>query len=268
MNNPILSILIVNYNSADFIAVSLESLFRLTKNPFQVFIIDNNSKVEDYNKLKKICSKFNTVYLERKEHNLKGSLAHGTALNELIKKVDTPYFSILDADAIWLKKNWDEILINQITEDIKAIGTQSPPTKAQDFPLMFAVLFETKTFKELNIDFRPEDDVTTQDTGWELSEKFRQAGFKGKNIEQKNTRNYKKGPFKDIICSEYYLDNDYNKIFASHFGRGSNLGNQKYRKGSNIFYKAPFIGKLLRKNKGKKEKKEWLNICKKIINEQ
>ena len=41
----IISVLIVNYNSADFIENSLYALSRLTKNPFKVFIIDNRTVI-------------------------------------------------------------------------------------------------------------------------------------------------------------------------------------------------------------------------------
>ena len=52
------------------------------------------------------------------------------------------------------------------------------------------------------------------------------AGYIGKIFKAYNTRNYKKGPFKSLICAEFYLGDD--KIFASHFGRGSSLGIAKY----------------------------------------
>jgi len=259
----------VNFNSSDFVEVSFYGLKRLTKNPYKVYILDNGSKISDYQNLKRICSQYEKVYLERKETNLRGNLAHGTALNYLVTKVDTPYFSILDSDAIWLIKNWDEILINQLNDKVKVIGTQAPigSPKPQDFPLIFAIFFETETFKKLNIDFRPKDLSQYQDTGWELREKYLLNGFKGKIITIKSTRNYKKGPFREIICSEYYLDG-YSHIFASHFGRGSTLGENKYCRGTNFLYRLPFLGKVFRLSRGKKEKQKWLNICKQIINEQ
>ena len=38
-----ISVLIVNYNSSDFLELNLYALARLTKNKYQVFILDNNS---------------------------------------------------------------------------------------------------------------------------------------------------------------------------------------------------------------------------------
>lgn len=264
-----ISVLIVNFNSADFIGLSLRSLKKLTKSEYDVFIIDNGSRLSDYLKLKKICSKYHNIFLERWETDLRGSVAHGTALNYLANKVKTPFFSILDADATWLIKDWDEILIKKINDSIKVIGTQAPEPKPQDFPLMFAILFETKAFKGLNVDFRPKDLKAMQDTGFEIREKYLKAGFVGKNIQMRNTRKYKDGPFGRLLVAEFYLDED-KEIFASHFGRGSSLGQAKYGKDGllKFIYLFPFLGKSLKRLQGKREKNRWINICDSIVNNQ
>lgn len=261
-----ISLLIVNYNSADFVETSLYALKKLSKNTYQVFILDNGSKMKDYQKLKISASKYENVTLERSETVLTGSLAHGTALNKLIKKVNTPYFSILDADAIWLKKDWDEILISKITGKIKVVGTQAPPSKPQDFPIMFAILFETKSFNALNIDFRPTDLKKTQDTGWKLRESYFQAGYSGLNIEYRPTRTYKDGPFKNITgVHEFYFENNPD-IFACHFGRGSNPLAKQTLVSKNKFLRLiliPFNFLLWHKNK-----RHWIQICRNIIDNQ
>ena len=153
---------------------------------FIVYIIDNNSAVQDYESLKEIIAEYDNVEIWRNETKLEGSIAHGTALNELVKKVKTPYTSILDADATWLKKGWDKILISQMDDKLKIIGSEAPyypPYKPKDFPLMFAILYETETFNKLNIDFRPLDIAKGIDTGWELREKYLAANYAGKNLE-------------------------------------------------------------------------------------
>ena len=267
MKSPTLMILIVNYDSSDFVELSLYALEKLTKNPYTVFILDNDSKVNDYRNLKRICSKYSNVFLERKETSLRGSRAHGTALNYLVGKVDTPYFSILDADATWLIKGWDEILISKINDKVKVIGTQAAGNKPKDFPLMFAIFFETETFKRLRIDFIPRDISSQLDTGWEIRQKYMNKGFKGEVLNLRITRTYKCGPLKEVICSEYYLEG-VNHIFASHFGRGSTLGEYKYKKGCGILYNCPIIGKYLRVCRGKREKNKWIRICKDIVDRQ
>lgn len=132
---------------------------------------------------------------------------------------------------------------------------------------MFAALFESETFKKLNISFKPKENSISQDTGWETREKYLEAGYKGTILEMKNTRIFKDGSFREVICAEYYLPGFHN-IFASHFGRGSTLGANKYMRGCGIFYKLPVLGKYLRRKKGLIEKEKWIDICKKIISSQ
>jgi len=263
---PKLSILIINYNSADFVANSLFCLQQLTYHPYQVFVLDNNSRPEDIEKLESLSLTYPNLTIIKENTDLTGSLAHGTALNKLVTKVNTPYFSILDADATWLKKDWDKILINQLTDQIKVIGTQADGTsKPQDFPLMYAILFETNSFKKLNIDFRPQS--ANQDTGFDMREKYLSANLQGKVLTMKNTRHFKQGPFHQLIgVGEYYQDNT---LFTSHFGRGSSLGSAKYYKSwLKWLYRLPYLGAWFIKLKGQSEKNKWIAICQQIANQQ
>lgn len=264
MNNKVLTILIVNFNTADFILNSLYCLKNLTKNNYQVFILDNGSKNSDYQKLKEGIKEYSKIFLKRKKTKLRGSLAHSTALNELVKNINTPYGVILDADCTFLIKNWDEILISQLKGKIKIIGTQAPvgTVKPEDFPLMFAILFESQTFKKLNLDFRPQKNRPDQDTGWQLREKYLQAGYRSKLLKMKNTRVYKQGPFKNVVCAEYYLKG-ISKIFASHFGRGSNPFAKNLSK-----IKMPIIKEFLTYLKWQKLKTKWLSTCRRIVEKQ
>ena len=265
---PKITILIVNFNSASFIENALFCLSRLTKNPYRVIVMDNSSKKEDWKKLKRLPSDYPKLSVIKRETAERGSLAHGHALNELIRLVDTPYFSILDADAIWLKKNWDEILINELNDQVKIIGTQADNiAKPQDFPLMYACLIETETFKKLDINFAPKDLSRQEDTGFEMRAKYLAARFKGKVLLMRNTRNYKNGPFKDLVgVGEYYLNKDDALPFASHFGRGSSLGAAKYYKSwKKHIYRLPLIGSYILKHKGKTERKHWFKICRKLV---
>ncbi|PCI21346.1 hypothetical protein COB64_00485 [Candidatus Wolfebacteria bacterium] len=269
MKNPLITILIVNFNSAEFIENTLYGLKKLTRNPYQVFIVDNDSKSKDYEKLQRIISEYENVSLERNSTGLRGSMAHGTALNYLATQVDTLYFSILDADATWLIKDWDTILISTFDDKVKVAGTESDGDKPKDFPLMYAILFETKTFNDLNIDLRPRDISLHEDTGAELREKYLAAGFKGIILGARNTRTYKDGPFRNSIgVAEHYLKG-YEHIFSSHFGRGSTLGANKYiHTKRKYLYKIPLLGGYLLRKKGRKEKSEWISVCKDIINKQ
>ena len=263
-----LSILTVNFNTSKFIELIIYATQKLNYYPTKILIADNSSEEKDYVFLKEIAQRTANISIDRLEHELTGSMAHGYALNYLLKKVDTPYFAILDSDATFLIKDWDKILMNKISEKIKVIGSQAAGNKPKDFPLMYACFFETSTFKSLNIDFRPKDIQKGLDTGWELREKYQKAGYEGLVLEFRNTRHYKEGPFNQFLCAEYYLE-EYKQIFASHFGRGATLGASKYFKGSmKKIYNLPFIGRQLLKNKGLTEKSNWIKTCRKIIDFQ
>lgn len=273
---PLITICITNYNSSAFVINTLYCLSRLTKNEYRVIIRDNNSQMSDYVTLVAAIVSFNNVHIYRADgFNLTGAVAHGTALNDMVQNIKTSYGVILDADCTFLIKDWDNILINRLNDQVKIIGTAAPAgsVKPQDFPLMFAILFEMETFNKLRIDFRPSGKDEIQDTGWELRDKYLKAGYRGENIEMKNTRTYQAGPFRHVICAEYYLDSDYQHVFASHFSRGSSGGAGKYlNQHTSLFvrgiYWLPVIGEMLLKNKCLEEKREWLAVCQKIVNEQ
>ncbi len=270
MENTI-TICIVNFNSSEFVLNTLFCLDRITKNTFKVIIRDNNSRFKDFLNLKNNVKSRPNVELYRVENfNHLGSIAHGLAINDLLKKINSKYGVILDADCTFLIKNWDELLINEINEEYPIIGTQAPSLsdKPQDFPLMFAIFFDAKIMKHLNIDFMPKNIEEFQDTGHELRKKYITEGYKSKLLIDKNTRSYKLGPFKALICAEYYFK-DYKHIFASHFGRGSTLGSSKYlHTNKRMFYQTPIIGASLLMRKGKKEKEKWISICKDIVKDQ
>lgn len=262
---PVLTIVSVNYNSADFLSVGLKALKKLTINPWKSIICDNGSVFNDFKKLRKCVSDYENVFLLSREQKSIGSIGHGEALNMTTQFIDTPYGVIMDADCIPLIHSWDEMLINMIDSTCKIAGTplavNTPKTdKPKDFPLMFLCVFETETFKKLEIDFRPKDVSKFQDTGWELREKYKGAGFKGHNLFGLNTRSYKEGPFKNTICDEYYSDEHLEKLVCAHFGRGSNPGSGKYGKTT--------LRRVLDRHLHRKDRKRWLSICERVIYEQ
>lgn len=263
-----ITILIVNYNSIDFIKMNLEALSVLMYYSHRIIICDNYYNDIERQKLIKICKEYNNIELIFRKQTSPGSVGHGEALDILIKKVEDLYFVILDADNIFLRKHWDKILLDKmIKEDLKIIGTQASThgiNKNIDFPYMFGMMAETKAFKSLNISMCPNE---IYDTGGMMKERFIEAGYKYDLLYYSSTRTFKEGLFKDIICGEYYLDPENkryykNNIFCCHFGRGSTLGKAKYTKGiGRYIFNIPIINKYILN----KEKFKWLNICRRII---
>jgi len=276
MSTPLITVCIVNYNSADFILNTLSCLEKITKNSYKVIIRDNNSKIKDYNKLKKHSQKYSNVQIYRVENfNYIGSMAHGIAINDLLNKIGTKYGVIFDADCTFLMKNWDELLINEINSEYPIIGTPASyntgDVRTSDFPLMYGILFDNSVMKEINLDFRPtQNGEKFRDVGYEIRDKLKEHGYKGKILGSRSTRFDKSGPFGKFICAEYYL-NGHEIVFGSHFGRGSNLGKGKYlspQSKKRRRYSLPIIGDFLLKQRGKKERKKWIKVCEDIVKSQ
>ena len=243
----------------------IEATKKLTKNPYKMIICDNGSKKKDIKKLKCIEKSNSNIEVIYRKQTSAGSFGHAQALDILIEKVTTPYFVVMDADAVFLLRDWDEKMLSQINDEVKAIGT--PPVtskkiiKYRDFPIMFATLYDTYTYKNLKVSFMPDEKNfnTGMDTGYEISERFIANGKRGICFEEKSTRIYKDGPYAGVICAEYYSNRE---LIASHFGRGASLGNAKYLKK----FRVPLIGKLLRTIIGKYQKDKWIRISMETIN--
>lgn len=275
--NKKIAILIVNYNTSDFIINTLYCLEKITYFPYEIFIVDNFYSPEEKERIKKICARYNNVNIFFRKQSMPGAIGHGEALDFLTQKVKTPYFSILDADATWLKKYWDKILISKINKKIKIVGSQAPLNQTKkpiDFPLMFAALFETKSFKNLNVHFKPENQERAhlgEDTGHQLRNKYLEANKSGMLLNHVYSINKKDSPFYKIGCAEYH-SNKQQELFASHFWRGSSLtrtdnvylNNKKMR----VIRKIPLFGESISRLLRKQEKNKWLKICQEIVNSQ
>ncbi|TBR15800.1 glycosyltransferase [bacterium] len=264
--DTLISVLLTNYNTIDFIKLNLYALQKLTQNKYRVLINDNGSGKTDIAELERIAKNNDNVFVNfRKSGYNQASYAHAEALDMLIGMVDTKYTVVLDSDCVFLRRGWDDLLINELNDEVKIVGTPMPKgrggNKPYDFPLQFAVLFDTKTYKDLNITCKPRDIANGEDTCWEWKPKFTGKGFKGKVFTANSTRDFKQGPFRDLICVEYYTSD--NKLIASHFGRGSNDSTVKYN--NKWFFRLPFVSRWVRKYFACREKTEWSSICRKII---
>lgn len=269
LQTPLVTVVTVNYNTADFITLMLYSLEKLTANSYRVVICDNGSTEEDLSKLKALAEKYNNLELVFRRQNAKASIAHGQALDILIEKSNSQYTAVLDSDCVFLLKNWDTELIKEIDEKVKIIGATSSRLRCGervgggDFPLPFAALFETRTYKSLNIQCVAEDYQTGLDTCWQWKTKFTIAGFTGKPLIAHNTRDFKQGPFRNLVAiEEYYLSDG--RLIASHFGRGSSFGAAKYIK----WLKVPVVLTPLKKLLGRIDKRKWIKKCYEIIDNQ
>ena len=269
MHNSAISttILVVNFNTSDFIGLMLKAFYKLTVTPYKVLICDNGSRNREILKLVKIAKDYDSVDLFFRNQSAPGSVGHGEALDFLVDKVNTPYFVIMDADATILYPRWDEILIRKLIGRYKLIGT--PPVKTggkrADFPCVYTTMFDTKTFQSLNCFFRPVSgqEGMGKDTGYSLREKYLNNDFKAALLVVKNTRYSRNGPFGNIPCAEYYLEEDSRVIFSSHFSRGSSGGVAKYK--NELIYRIPILSKFIKRYVGRRDKKRWIKRAYNVV---
>jgi hypothetical protein len=269
---PLITVCTVSYNSADFISLLLDAFAALTDHPYKIIIRDNGSSKKEYEKLKRIVATHSNIDLYQKVSPFSGSGAHGDAVNELIKRINTPYGVIIDPDATFLVKGWDTLLMGKLNEHMPLYGTQADNSgkRPMDFPLIFAVMFLTTPIQRLSLDFMPGNLQQSQDVGWTVRERFLEQGLTGGILYDRNTRTYKGGPFADVICSEYYLtDTAEGAVIVSHFGRGSAPKAKRLIRvnaGTNIVLrivnKALSYPNVLR---WRYDRQRWIAICRKLI---
>lgn len=261
-SDEIITILCVNYNTSDFIEVMLEAFEKLTASSYKVIIVDNGSNKRHLKQLVKVAQQHKNLQIIFRKQSVPGSIGHGEAMDLMVNLVDTPYFVTMDADASFLTKNWDLKLMDRLNETTKVIGTQAPGQKPKDFPLMFSVLYESDAFVRSGASFLPNiKENKLLDTGWEVREKFHNAGFHGEVLKFENTRVYRHGPYSRITAAEFYMDGDPN-IFASHFGRGSSGGLSKIK---TWWRPIPVIGSIVARIIAFWERRTWIQITKQIV---
>lgn len=265
-----ITIITVNYNTSDFIEVMLYGLHELASSSYSIIICDNGSNEQNTLKLVELQRKYPNVDLIFRVQSQAGSIGHAEAVDLLAKKVNTPYFLLMDADCCIFMKDWDQVMLEAMKGEVKVFGTPRLLQNGEnldDFPTVFSTLYDNQAFKELECSFMPGEGGAkeNQDTGFLIAKKFRENEFGYRNLVAKNTRHYKKGKFGDILCAEYYLDQECKRLFSCHFSRGSSSGKDKYKDG--VLLKLPFVKKIIRHISGKRDREKWIERAYQIIRE-
>jgi glycosyltransferase involved in cell wall biosynthesis len=269
-----ITILTVNYNTSHFIKLMIYSFCVLTKRKWKMIICDNGSKESDFAKLKEIISSHKNIELiTRQQKNEQPSIAHGKAMDLLISKVDTPYFLLMDADCVFLRKFWDDDIIDQMQKDnLTLIGTPSVfnSYKPIDFPEVYATMFDTQKYKELGspslcpdevwANSNDKNNIEARDTGWLVRRECIKKGHNYYVFDAIYTKhNYIKSKnFSGIYCLEFFMRAT-DEIICSHFGRGSSQGAWKFADKKTFLPKA-----FLKRN----QLNNWIKKSKKIIAKQ
>jgi glycosyltransferase involved in cell wall biosynthesis len=85
------------------------------------------------------------------------SYNHGVALNEVFKLAKGKYVIMLDTDFIFLIKNWDDIIVKNLSTGYAAFGADSPShlNRAHNFPFIYCFCYRRDLLGDIKLDFRP-----------------------------------------------------------------------------------------------------------------
>jgi hypothetical protein len=237
--------------SENFAYSCLFTMIKFAKNPDKLNIylgVDMNQEraTEKNIRLKKIKELVPDINIEIITTGYRrSSLSHSIILNKLYEKFKNKYGIIMDNDVIFLKKNWDDILIQKMRLDELTI-TGMPYDDGhhyQKFPSATFIFFDRTKLSPLNIDFRPPNwkfDVPPptekissvamsklyglpigkqirHDTGGELCPKIKNSGLSYYTFKISNF----------INKSAFLCDND---LIISHHDGGSKTKNYKSTK--------------------------------------
>lgn len=99
------TICIVNYKTPDFTRLCLRSIRKFTKYPYEVIVVDNDSRDESLDYLKSLCW---IRLLERraKPDEPGGGYAHGAGLDLGLANCSTEFFVSMHSDTFVLKEGW------------------------------------------------------------------------------------------------------------------------------------------------------------------
>jgi len=109
------TIAIVNYKTLEFIRLCLRSIRRFTRYPYEVIVIDNDSKDESLEYLKGLSW---IRLIERSiENDVSGGHSHAKALELGLKNCTTEFFLSMHSDTFIQKENWLRCLIAYFGND-------------------------------------------------------------------------------------------------------------------------------------------------------
>ncbi len=103
MNNPELSIIIVDYNSDQYLLACLNSIISNSKLDFEVIIIDNNSTKDHTKEYEKVDKRIKAIRLDK-------NLGFGGANNLGARKAEGEYLLLLNPDTIVPDNSIDKML--------------------------------------------------------------------------------------------------------------------------------------------------------------
>ena len=117
------TICIPNYKTLDLTRLCLRSIRKFTKCPYEVIVVDNDSRDESLEYLRRLSW---IVLIENHDgEELTGSYAEGTALDLGLQRCNTEFYVVMHSDTFVQKNNWLTELISYFDNDerVSCVGS-------------------------------------------------------------------------------------------------------------------------------------------------
>lgn len=269
MKNPTVSVIIPTYNRAHLLGRAIQSVLDQTYQDFELIIVDDGSKDNTEEIIKKFQERDNRIKYIRHEKNKGGSAARNTG----IKAARGEYIAFQDSDDEWLQEKLEKqmVVFKSVPTEVGIVYTgflRIENDKENYIPSSWVIKKEGNIHNELlrgnfvttqSIVARKEcfekagmfDESLPRLQDWELvirlskyydfkciDEPLLTSPFTPDSISANNDAFIKAF---ELILTKHFKDfNDYKKILAKHyFSVGINLClNNNFEKGRNYLIKA------------------------------
>jgi glycosyltransferase involved in cell wall biosynthesis len=117
------TICIPHYKTLDLIKLCLRSIRKFTQCPYQVIVVDNDSRDESLEYLRSV-QWIHLIERTSSDGTLRGSIAEGSALDIGLKECNTEFYVVMHSDTFVQKESWLSDLIQYFNNDadISCVG--------------------------------------------------------------------------------------------------------------------------------------------------
>ena len=255
-----------NSTAKELLRVCLSAIRRFTPEPHELWVVDNNSPMENLNELL-LFDDLNVV-LNRTEplppeaRNLDdgasacisqrnwGSYANAVGLELAARLIDprSRYFMSLHMDALPCRAGWLSFMQSKLSDGAAATGVRMDTTRTPEGVLhVLGYMVDFQLFKQLGLSFFPE--LPRLDVGDNVTIKLRESGYRvfacANTVWEPDlvTRIPSSSPLRDLHVDRSFDDSG-NVIFL-HLGRGLRRSSGEHRKGTTAEAWIDFVDTVL-----------------------
>lgn len=255
-----------NSTAKELLRVCLVAIRRFTPEPHELWVVDNNSPMENLDELL-LLDDVNIV-LNRTEplppearhlddggsacirQSNWGSYANAVGLELAARLMDprSHYFMSLHMDALPCRAGWLSFLKSKLSDGVAAAGVRMDTTRTPDGVLhVLGYMVDFQLFKRLDLSFFP--DLPRLDVGDNVTIRLREAGYGvfacANTVWEPDlvTRIPSSSPLRELHVDRSFDDSG--DVIFLHLGRGLRRSSGEHRKGTSAETWIDFVDKVL-----------------------